>query len=203
MPIMFARVLDAVFPPCCAGCGTTKAALCERCVPISPPIVHRTATLHVEALGTYGGALRSAVVALKDGRADVAAALGLRMARFAGASMPIVPVPTTRARRRVRGCDGVETMATFAATHAGASILCALRCIGEGRQRGRTREQRLGAQDRFVAVSPIVEGMTVVLFDDVCTTGTTLEDCAHALRCAGAHVEHAFVVAIAPRRAHE
>jgi predicted amidophosphoribosyltransferase len=37
----------------------------------------------------------------------------------------------------------------------------------------------------------------VTLVDDVCTTGTTLEDCAATLRAAGAIVSQALVIAVA------
>jgi predicted amidophosphoribosyltransferase len=37
----------------------------------------------------------------------------------------------------------------------------------------------------------------VTLFDDVCTTGSTLRDCADAIREAGGLVDDAIVVAVA------
>jgi predicted amidophosphoribosyltransferase len=37
----------------------------------------------------------------------------------------------------------------------------------------------------------------VTLFDDVCTTGSTLRDCADAIREAGGVVDDAIVVAVA------
>ncbi|MGB6986769.1 MAG: phosphoribosyltransferase family protein, partial [Candidatus Aquilonibacter sp.] len=64
-------------------------------------------------------------------------------------------------------------------------------------QRGRSRGDRLAARGRVWCDAGLVRGRSVTLIDDVCTTGTTLEDCAAALRAAGAVVSQALVIAIA------
>jgi predicted amidophosphoribosyltransferase len=140
--------------------------------------------------------LRSAILALKDGRRDVAEALG-RLA--AGLILPgsiLVPIPTTAKRRRVRGLDGVALVARDAATLAYATVLAALEQRSGDAQRGRSRAARLAAHGRFACHEAGVAGKRVVLFDDVCTTGSTLRDCAAAVRAAGGLVEDAVVVAV-------
>jgi predicted amidophosphoribosyltransferase len=62
-------------------------------------------------------------------------------------------------------------------------------------QRGRSRAQRLAASGRF-SCSSEVAARHVTLFDDVCTTGSTLRDCAAAVRAAGGIVEDAVVLAL-------
>ena len=137
---MFHALLDAIFPPQCAGCSAIGIGLCERCLPFDePPLLRVLPTLRVYALGDYRGALRRAVLALKDGRRDVAQALGERLAAMISAPMLLVPVRTTRARRRVRGIDGVEYVARIAARRTGASVACALEPIRGDAQRGRSR----------------------------------------------------------------
>lgn len=187
-------ILDAMFPAQCAACNALGSALCATCAPLIPAFSVAHPSLRVFASGWYDGALRKAVLAVKDGRRDVAEALGARIAPAIERGSILVPVPTTRARLRSRGVDGVALVAETAALIAGASVLRTLEHCGGDMQRGRTRGERLAAHDRFAAAAPL-EGCACTLVDDVCTTGATLTDCALAVRCAGGIVTGAVVVA--------
>jgi predicted amidophosphoribosyltransferase len=194
---MLERLVDLCFPPQCAACGEPGTGLCERCVPRTEPIARALPSLTVTALGAYRGALRAAVLALKDGRRDVADALGERLAALVRPGALLVPVPTTTARRRSRGIDGVELIARRAARDAGARLCRALERAAGNAQQGRSGAERRSARGRFVCESGLVAGRDVVLVDDVCTTGTTLEDCAEAVRTAGGRMKQAIVAASA------
>ncbi|HZY98148.1 MAG TPA: phosphoribosyltransferase family protein [Candidatus Baltobacteraceae bacterium] len=191
---MLRWILDAVFPPQCAACNGLGSALCASCAP--PAAAFRVAhqSLRVVATGWYDGALRAAVLALKDGRRDVAEALGARIAPAITSGALLVPVPTTRARLRARGADGVALVAETAAWLRDATALRALEHCGGDMQRGRTRTERLAAHDRFRA-SESLAGRACTLVDDVCTTGSTLTDCALAIGSVGGTVVGAVVVA--------
>ena len=155
----------------------------------------RFGDLSVVAYGAYEGPLRSAILALKDGRRDVAEALGDRIALLLDRNAHLVPVPTTEKRRRTRGMDGVAVVAVAAARLTGASVIETLEQHAGDAQRGRSRGERLAACNRFSCSSRSIEGRAVTLIDDVCTTGATLTDCARAIAAAGGRVEGAVVVA--------
>ena len=178
-------------------------ALCASCAP--RPHEAQAVTLPalpVLALGAYRGGLRRAILSLKYGRRDVAAALGVLMAeRAAPLLLPgrvLVPVPTTRARRAERGFDQGSLLAEALGRASGLPVLALLRQTAGDAQRGRSRAERLEAWGRFACASAsLAEGSGVLLVDDVATTGMTLRDCARALREAGAAVAGAVVAAYA------
>lgn len=188
-------VLDFIFPAQCACCNAIGSGLCDACTPSAQRIAARFPALRVRAFGIYEGALRAAVLALKDGRRDVAEALGARVASLVERDSVLVPIPTTSKRLRTRGLDGVAVVARCAAAIAGACTLPALEQRSGDAQRGRSRAQRLAACGRF-SCSSVVAARRVTLFDDVCTTGSTLRDCAAAVRQAGGIVEDAVVLAL-------
>lgn len=188
------NLLDLIFPAQCGVCGHVGSGLCTTCIPAGVAVIRSLPDFDVHALSSYHATARRAIHALKDGRRDVAHAYGERLSALLEANEILVPVPTTRSRRRVRGIDGVVQIAVVAAPCVDASVLEALECVTTDHQRGKSRPERRLAFGRF-RCSPIVAGMDVTLVDDVCTTGTTLEDCAAAVSAAGGRVRRAVVLA--------
>ena len=198
---MFAALLEAIFPSACGACGREGSGLCSACAPPRDAIERfSTGGLRVAASARYEGAIRAAVLAMKRGRRDVAAALGDLLAERLGNCVPrdaaLVPAPTTRARRRERGFDQAEVLARRVARRLDVSCADLLRRVPGAPQQGRSRAERVGSQARF-ALSGAAFGpsLRVMLVDDVVTTGATLRDAAAALEAAGVEVLGAIVAA--------
>jgi len=93
-------------------------------------------------------------------------------------------VPTTRERRTARGHDQAETLARMMGRSLGVPVRKLLVRETVGHQTGQSRENRL------VGVSLRARSMntpsTVLVVDDVVTTGATMRIAQHALYQAGA-----------------
>jgi ComF family protein len=170
--------------------------------------VLRIAGVPVFALGSYEGVLRRAVLALKGGRRDVGTALARSLAERWGARLRygdvLVAVPTTRRRRLTRGFDQAGFLARAISERTGRPVVPALRRTSEAVQQGLSRTHRLRAERRFAyAGGSYEEPRTVVLLDDVVTTGSTLAECVAALRQGGLDVRGALVLAQTCIAAHE
>ena len=96
----------------------------------------------------------------------------------------VVPVPAAPARRRRRGFDPAAELAAALAERVELPLAPCLARRSDRRQVGRRRAERLGAPPRVRAIGPVPR--SVLLVDDVLTTGATMSACARALRAAGA-----------------
>lgn len=149
------------------------------------------------SLGPFEGALRLLVHELKyRGRRRLAVRLaGLLLAESAvrvvlAAGAELVPVPLHPRRRRERGFNQAELLARALARGSGLELSLGLLVRRKdtspqaGLSAGSRRRNMRGA---FAARHrPRLQGRTVVLVDDVVTTGATAAACARVLEQAGA-----------------
>jgi ComF family protein len=186
--------LQFLGPPQCACCGDPLPhdagadARCGACLAEPPAFARARAAL------AYGGPARQVVLALKHGRRLHLARLMARQMLRAAGPLPddavIVPVPSHRWRLWRRGFNQAALIARQIARQAGRPLLVdALdRVKPTPVTKGLTRRQRqknvAGAFQ--VRRAEAVKGKSVVLVDDVMTTGATVAACAARLGRAGA-----------------
>lgn len=195
-------VAAGIAPPLCASCGRScrsEAVVCTRCgrrladaEPLlgkGPPGLDRA-----WSSAPHEGVARSLVAALKFRHLlPVADLMADRIQWLAPAHMlsgAIVPVPAAPMRLRRRGFDPAGELAAALAERLESPLETCLARRGGRRQVGRRRAERLGQPPRIHATG--IAPRSVLLVDDVLTTGATMSACAQALRAAGA----ARVVAI-------
>lgn len=114
--------------------------------------------------------------------------LGGKLARMKADAF--VPVPVHPSRRRVRGFDQAEELADRLSGRTGIPVLkgALVRSKKTAPQKALTPEQRLKNLEQAFSVSreKLWTGLdTVVLVDDIYTTGSTIEACSRALKQAG------------------
>ncbi len=102
----------------------------------------------------------------------------------------LVPVPLYPVKQRERGFNQAETLASrlSAATHIPLNVELLQRVKATATQTVLRREERATNMRGAFAVREGVKlnGERIILVDDVFTTGATTNDCARALRAAGA-----------------
>lgn len=156
------------------------------------------------AAGTYGDSflLRQAirrfkyhnVHALRDEMGDLVRRSALLLPSFDDAV--VCPVPLHWTRRFERGWNQAEVLARTVSDDAKwpmAHLLKRVRATGAQAKRSRS-ERRTALGNAFVVCAECPR--VVVLVDDVCTTGSTLDACAAVLKIAGAQTVVGVVVAL-------
>ena len=200
------RLLDFIYPrrACCMCCGDMTGLdrddLCESCrrglaqswVGLRMPDakLKLDGAAYAYRYAGVGGALVRRlkysgvrVLAEQMGQDLARAALLLRIEKDA----VVTCVPMHPKRRRRRGWNHSEILARQTAACMGLEyrelILRTRNTTQQARLENDARRQNL--KDAFSAVQKL-DGMTVLLVDDVLATGTTAKCCAEALRAAGA-----------------
>jgi ComF family protein len=166
------------------------------------------------AFGAYDGPLRDLVHIFKYQRIKPAASLLGSLLNHAVVGVEItepllvVPVPLWPGKRRTRGFNQAEEIArAFLRSRPAGSIQLDTALLVRTRettsQTGLTRNQRrANLRGAFSATKPErLKGQTVLLVDDVMTTGATAGECSRVLLRAGAKQVLVATVARATREA--
>jgi ComF family protein len=188
-----------IYPELCFACRELVApreVLCISCLATVKPVASRLfplrgrKELHVHALGAYADALQKLVTAKFRRSLPAARAAGRLMAKFLPEKIfevdYIVPVPLHWWRYANRGYNQAVEMAKGMSQELGIPYRPLLmRSRFTKFQYLLSREERQANVDEVFMLRPdvknIPEGCRILLIDDLCTSGVTLQAAANAL----------------------
>lgn len=213
---VFDRILDLLFPPKCPFCRellTSRAALlCDRCqkdLPWTQPGPWEQTIEFISSCVSplyYRDLVRESIHRYKfSGRSCYSEVYGLLMAQAVQDAWPdvlfdaVTWVPLSKRRKRQRGYDQAQLLAeAVCAQRASAPVPLLRKVRNTPAQSLQTAPgaRRVNVLNAY-AIAPHVDvrGKTLLLCDDVVTTGSTLSECARILRTAG--VEKVYAVTLA------
>ncbi len=191
--------------PFCARCGmpfdfpVEEGTLCGPCLADPPPYATARAVL------LYDEDSRKIILGFKHGdRTYAAKALAAWMHRASGPLLAeagaLIPVPLHRARLFQRRYNQSALLAQEIGLLAGKPVMLhALRRIRETESQGhmKRKERRKNVSGAFDVAKKYqsgIRGKTVLLIDDVLTTGATVEECSRVLLGAGASRVHVLTL---------
>lgn len=200
--------LDLLFPPRCTGCGRVDTLWCSQCqqdldsLPLAAVVQQHPPLSAVAATAYHEGKLQQLVWSFKYDN-------GLVLAQpFAGRMIKrlhelnwtfdmIVPVPLHTTRFTERGYNQSQILAENIAEHF--SKPCSPMALRRQRytqaQVGlNAHERQINMQAAFIADPQIAANQTLLLIDDVFTTGATLGACAQAAIDAGAYAVYGLTL---------
>jgi predicted amidophosphoribosyltransferase len=210
---LLADLIDLVLPTTCVGCAHPVSLWCPSCRP--PPTVIELVLpgdLRTVAAAEYDGGLRTALLAYKErGLRRLAPALAGYLAHSvdrvldqARAAAILVAVPSRAAAARQRGGDHILRMVRALGVDSGVEVRSPLRLVGSVADSAGldTAQRAANLRNRMLAAPATAcdRGRSVVLVDDIVTTGATLTEAARALTAAGWQVAGAASVAVTRRR---
>ena len=202
-PGAWERLACLLFPPACAACAAPVessgyGALCLKCWKGAAWLDGEKAKRNgpawgfdlAIAAGSFEGALREAVHAYKFGaKTSFKRPFTAMLEAVAPPCDALAFPPSSKASLKERGFDAAHELAEALAGRLMRPLFKGLKRARQGeKQAGLGRDERwLNAKGAFQAQLPeALQGKSLLLVDDVITTGATLSECARALKEAGA-----------------
>lgn len=213
---LFKQLSALLFPPRCVFCHHILEhddVICEECSASLPyrPKNKRTDTFpYIDACIApfyYEDAVRDAIMRYKfygvRGNADVFARLMLECYHqdLFGKTDLVSWVPVSRRRLRKRGFDQAEQLAKSLCALVGRTPVKTLIKIRNNNPQSLQKTaagRRANVIGAYRLTKEPVSGKSVLLIDDIITSGSTISECAYMLRAAGAKKVYVLALAKTP-----
>ena len=182
---------------------TDENNICEVCKTSLERIDRVARSRYIDSIKSafaYDGLIKQAIKRMKyDGRKYIAKALASFLEAEKSWNIDfVIFVPTTQKKKHERGYNQSEELARWFCAENGFQmrddILIKIRQTDS--QTKLTREQRKANLRGAFKVVQRVKGLSLLLIDDVVTTGSTVEECARILKIAGAKRVYVLTVAL-------
>jgi len=197
-----------VFTPRCLICSRLGIEFCPGCIKGVEPFIGRKLS-ELEACfcaGEYSGWLRDSIISYKNGDARYAQMLSQILFNtfekfLESQSLTLIPIPSSQQKTSERGYDSVAnlcirfTRGTTSIDLDDANLFLRRQVVD---QVGLSATQRHANLEGAFGVRRTMQG-TVVIVDDVVTTGATLNSAAKALKLAGAQRIFALALCGTPK----
>ena len=213
MNAIAAWLCDLLYPPKCMLCGRllrdSEAVLCGRCghelpewdnAPRRVPGYERCAAAFVYEEPIRGSILRCKFHGMQTYAVQYARWMAVRVRGELRTSFDFVTwTPCSRRRRWSRGFDQAELLAKALARELDLEARPTLEKFRHRPPQSKTKtaaKRRANVQGAYrLLPGADVRGRTVLVVDDILTTGATLGECGRILRQAGAKALYAAVIA--------
>lgn len=197
-------VLDLLFPRKCIFCNKLlnpgEHDLCDECAGSAPEFGSSDEEIpgitRWTAVWSYEDMVRKALLDYKfNGKQHYSAIFGRALAdkitgEFPGQYDLITYVPVSFRRKLKRGYDQVHLLAKAVARELGKKPASTLKKIRHNRAQSSLEDRRLRSQNVkgvYTVKDPgLIAGKSILLIDDIITTGSTIAECARVLLAAGA-----------------
>ena len=214
--LLIKKILSFIFPPRCVRCGVFNTFLCEDCLPQLARNNEVTETGIMAAFNYHDPVVKKAIRYLKyHGIKDLAEPLAREMySTFLTTTFDelmfnrglgkivVIPVPLHKKRQRKRGFNQAEELAKLFCTfdpknfEVRTNLVFKIKnTLPQVKQKKRAERLKNLKGAFVVGYKKRIAGKTIVVIDDVATTGATIGEVKKVLQKAGARKVFAIVAA--------
>jgi competence protein ComFC len=215
-------ILNLFFPPRCVSCKQEGDFLCKKCVqefrirPLRAKSIHPSSEDFKSLDGVIYGAdyaknpqIQAAIMQLKykftrelvGQFGELVSGKMKEMGMLRNREVALIPVPLHKKRLNYRGFNQAELIARETAVQFGgkaevSSVLSRVKNTSQqAKLNKKERVKNLAGAFEVTGDMKLLHGKVCFLVDDVCTTGSTLDNCAKVLKQSGVNRVYGLVVA--------